>query len=236
MPNYENMPEQKDSTEKLSNQALTIATTAAAGLAAAALLIESRGRALPALAEIGDSALNFLSRETKPVMKFIAEDVTGQAKSVLAEGGETAALADRKLLAEAAKPLSDMELGARPAPQYGNGTRPIETKYLGFINKWPVEGVRVYGDKVDIYVTQNHHWLELKGFDKPVGFVKPFGQSPANVQGLDILNTRISNVKVPSLNSLLSGGENQPASITLSRGSAPEIRLTGNIKATEFWH
>jgi hypothetical protein len=213
---------------KLSEEALMIASTATLALAAAALVVESKGRALPALVEAGER---------------LAADA---GERVGVASGEALERRGGSLIPEILKPkasafsgdVENVELGARPAPQYGQGAKAMDASHLAFIDKWPVEGVRVHGDAVDLYVTKNGHWLELKNFQRPFGERGLFGQPPLPVQPLDLLNTQVRNIRVTPRNpfaGLAETTEGQKASITLTRGAMHEINLTGNVKITEFW-
>ncbi len=245
--------ETQDASQKLSDQAVTLAAAATTALAAGVMLAASRGRSMPQLIEIGETALTQALRSSKTLTRETFGLVRG---GVTAFGREGASFADDALMAgnksasnlmmresaEATAPkvvtpgvadqaatsanIRHMELGARPAPQYAHGAKPIEEQYLGFIRKWPVEGVRVHPGGVDLYVTKNGHWLELKNFKDPGG----------RINGLDMLNTRISDVRVSSLNSAINGSADKPTtSVILEMGKRDPVKLTGQIKATEFW-
>ena len=118
--------------------------------------------------------------------------------------------------------MADIELGARPGWQYANGAKELDAKYLGFTRGWPVEGVTVNKEGVNLFTTKNHHWVKIGPFDKPT----------ADTHALDdLLNTYITNVRTGA-----SSGK-EVSSIVLKRdtASAYGTELTGKLKPIEFW-
>ncbi|MBK9206747.1 MAG: hypothetical protein IPL73_30900 [Candidatus Obscuribacter sp.] len=66
--------------------------------------------------------------------------------------------------------------------------------------------------------------------------MKNFKDPGGRINGLDLLNTRISDVRVSSLNSAFNGSADKPTtSVLLEMGKRDPVKLTGQIKATEFW-
>jgi len=236
--------EKQDASQKLSDQALTIAASTTAVLAASAMLVASKGRTMPQLIEVGETALSQVLRTSKALTREsfglarsggLVDDALSlgsksRANLMIKESTASSTSGMLKSGADAAKDsasLRYMELGARPAPQYGLGAKPIDEQYLGFIRKWPVEGVRVHPGGVDLYVTKNGHWLELKNFKDPGN----------HLNGLDMLNTRISEVRVSTLNNAINSSADKPVTtVLLELGKREPVKLTGQIKATEFWH
>ncbi len=232
---------QHEASTKLSNQALEY--TAVAALAATTLLIASKGRVLPELAFAGESAAStglrsarVLGREAfgladdlvKP-MKLVVDGVetkvgqlTGATVKEAVSGSKGLADDVAKTLKPDEKLMANIELGARPGWQYASGAKPLEAKYLGFTRSWPVEGVSVNNEGVNLFTTKNHHWVKIGPFDKPT----------AGTNALDdLLNTYITDVRTGA-----SSGK-EVSSIVLKRDSASAYgtELTGRLKPIEFW-
>ena len=232
---------QHEASTKLSTQALEY--TAVAAVAAATLLVASKGRVLPELALASESAaasglrnsralgrqvLGLADDFAKP-MKLVVDGIeskVGQAAAAvvkdtvsgskgLADDAVKALMPDEKLMA-------NIELGARPGWQYANGAKALEAKHLGFTRGWPVEGVSVSDEGVNLFTTKNHHWVKIGPFSKPT----------AGTQALDdLLNTYITDVRTGA-----SSGK-ELSSIVLKRdtASAYGTELTGRLKPIEFW-
>lgn len=237
----------------------TLSTRATTGFVAKDVLAGSRTMFLDSSAGgalSGKAAANEVGRMTETAIgdegktllgKMLRKDGTGIAETTIQKDGaataETAlqkdgtAVAENAAKAEATKPSRFMELGARPDPQYGSGTRAIEEKYLGFINGWPVEGVKMHPGGVDIYVTNNHHWLRLKDFKLPTERMYDISKRTMldqDVQAMDILNTRVTSVRVTEP---IAGSTAKPTTtVFLRMGDKEPVKLTGQIDAKEWWH
>lgn len=232
---------QYEASTKLSTQAFEY--TAVAALAATTLLIASKGRVLPELAFVGESAaksglrssrvlgreaLGFADDLVKP-MKLVVDGVESKVGQLAGAAVKDAVSGSKGLADDVAKTLkpdeklmANIELGARPGWQYANGAKPLEAKHLGFTRGWPVEGVSVNNEGVNLFTTKNHHWVKIGPFDKP----------PAGTNALDdLLNTYITNVRTGA-----SSGK-EVSSIVLKRdtASAYGTELTGRLKPIEFW-
>lgn len=232
---------QQEASTKLSTQAFEY--TAVAALAATTLLIASKGRVLPELALVGESAgttslrtsrafgrqaLGLVDDLARP-MKLVVEGVESKVAQATGTIVKDAATGSKGLVDDAAKTLKpserlmdNIELGARPGWQYANGAKELEAKYLGFTRGWPVEGVTVNKEGVNLFTTKNHHWVKIGPFDKPT----------ADTHALDdLLNTYITDVKTGA-----SSGK-EVSSIVLKRdtASAYGTELTGRLKPIEFW-
>lgn len=136
--------------------------------------------------------------------------------------------------------LHCLELGALPDPKYGSGTRAIEEKYLGFIEGWSVQGVKIHAAGIDIYVTHNRHWLRLKNFKLHAEDVHDLSRLEAHpsrdVHALDILNARVKDVRVTPVTNAMTASEKPTTTIFLQLGQREPVKLTGEIEATEWWH
>lgn len=161
------------------------------------------------------SGLKAMSKEI-----FSAGDAATESK--LVTGVSAGAKAQ---VAETSKSAANAELGASYDPKYAARSQPLEARYLGFTRKWPVEGTTINDEGVNLYVTRNGHWVRMAGFEKP----------PADVHGLDILNTRIGDVRT-TVQRTASGEDKNITSVILEMGRREPIKLTGQIKATEFWY
>jgi hypothetical protein len=231
---------------KLSTQALEY--TAVAALAATTLLVASKGRVLPELALVGESAagnslrtlpglggrvfgkqtLGLADDLVKP-MKLVVEGVDAKVGQMIGTTVKDVVTGSKgvvddvtKTLKPSEKLMADIELGARPGWQYANGAKELEAKYLGFTRGWPVEGVTVNKEGVNLFTTKNHHWVKIGPFDKPT----------ADTHVLDdLLNTYITNVRTGA-----SSGK-EVSSIVLKRDTASAFgtELTGKLKPIEFW-
>ena len=145
--------ETQDASQKLSDQAVTLAAAATTALAAGVMLAASRGRSMPQLLEVGETALTqalrsskALTRETFGLVRggvtafgregasFVDDAVVAGNKSasklMMRESAEATApkvvtpgVADQ---AASAPNIRHMELGARPAPQYAHRAKAIE--------------------------------------------------------------------------------------------------------------
>ncbi|MBP9091212.1 hypothetical protein KBI23_09295 [bacterium] len=238
--------DQHEASTKLSTQAFEY--TAVAALAATTLLIASKGRVLPDLALVGESAggtglrtvpafggrvfgkqaLGLADDLVKP-MKLAFDAVETKVAQIAGSTVKDAVTGSRGLVDDVAKTLkpseklmADIELGARPGWQYANGAKELDAKYLGFTRGWPVEGVTVNKEGVNLFTTKNHHWVKIGPFDRPA----------ANTHALDdLMSTYIADVKTGS-----SSGK-QLSSIVLKRdtASAYGTELTGRLKPIEFW-
>jgi hypothetical protein len=232
---------QQEASTKLSTQAFEY--TAVAALAATTLLIATKGRVLPELALVGESAagtslrssrafgrqaLGLVDDLAKP-MKLAVEGVESKVAQATGTIIKDATVGSKGLVDDVAKTLkpseklmADIELGARPGWQYANGAKELDAKYLGFTRGWPVEGVTVNKEGVNLFTTKNHHWVKIGPFDKPT----------ADTHALDdLLNTYITNVRTGA-----SSGK-EVSSIVLKRdtASAYGTELTGKLKPIEFW-
>lgn len=235
-----------EASTKLSTQALEY--TAVAALAATTLLIASKGRVLPELALVGESAggsglrtlpafggrvigkqaLGLADDLVKP-MKLVVDGIESKIGQIAGSTVKDAAAGSKGLVDDVAKNLkpseklmADIDLGARPGWQYANGAKELDPKYLGFTRGWPVEGVTVNKEGVNLFTTKNHHWVKIGPFDKPT----------ADTHALDdLLNTYITNVRTGA-----SSGK-EVSSIVLKRdtASAYGTELTGKLKPIEFW-
>ncbi len=230
-----------EASTKLSTQALEY--TAVAALAATTLLIATKGRVLPELALVGESAagtslrssrafgrqaLGLVDDLAKP-MKLAFDAVDTKVGQIAGSTVKDAVTGSKGLVDDVAKTLkpseklmADIELGARPGWQYANGAKELDAKYLGFTRGWPVEGVTVNKEGVNLFTTKNHHWVKIGPFDKPT----------ADTHALDdLLNTYITNVRTGA-----SSGK-EVSSIVLKRdtASAYGTELTGKLKPIEFW-
>lgn len=232
---------QQEASTELSTQAFEYAAVAA--LAATTLLIASKGRVLPELALVGESAagtslrtsrgfgrqaLGLVDDLAKP-MKLVVEGVESKVAQATGSIIKDATVGSKgivddvaKILKPSEKLMADIELGARPGWQYANGAKELEAKYLGFTRGWPVEGVTVNKEGVNLFTTKNHHWVKIGPFEKPT----------ADTHALDdLLNTYITNVRTGA-----SSGK-EVSSIVLKRdtASAYGTELTGKLKPIEFW-
>lgn len=231
---------------KLSTQALEY--TAVAALAATTLLIASKGRVLPELALVGESAagtslrtlpglggrvfgkqtLGLADDLVKP-MKLVIDGIDSKVGQMIGTTVKDVVTGSKGVVDDVAKTLkpneklmADIELGARPGWQYAKGAKELEAKYLGFTRGWPVEGVTVNKEGVNLFTTKNHHWVKIGPFDKPT----------ADTHALDdLLNTYITNVRTGA-----SSGK-EVSSIVLKRdpASAYGTELTGKLNPIEFW-
>ena len=120
---------------------------------------------------------------------------------------------------------ANIRLGANPAPEYAAHSQPVGAEYLSFTRKWPVEGVNIHDQGVNLVVTHNGHWVKLENFGKPT----------ADVHGLDILNTRIGQIRT-WISPQAEGGSRKMTSVVLEMGRRDPIELIGQVKATEFWY
>ena len=232
---------QHEASTKLSTQAFEY--TAVAALAATTLLIASKGRVLPELALVGESAAGTSLRTSRAFgrqalgladdlvkpMKLVVDGIESKVGQIAGATVKDAATGSKGLVDDVAKTLkpgeklmADIELGARPGWQYANGAKELEAKHLGFTRGWPVEGVTVNKEGVNLFTTKNHHWVKIGPFDKPT----------ADTHALnDLLNTYITNVRTGT-----SSGK-EVSSIVLKRDTASAFgtELKGHIKPIEFW-
>jgi len=195
---------------KLSNQAIEAA--ALATLATTALILASKGKFLPELAPVAKNSL----LGAKVVAREALESAPAVGKSIMSRTFESVGSAVNKNV------IADIELGARPGWQFAKGAKTLEAKYLDFTRGWPVEGVSVNKEGVNLFTSRNHHWVKIGPFDKPT----------ADVHALDdLLNTYIANVRTGGA----SGKEVSSLVLKRDTASAFGTELTGRLKPIEFW-
>lgn len=119
---------------------------------------------------------------------------------------------------------ANIQLGANYAPEYAARHQALDPQYLGFTHKWPVEGVNIHDQGVNIVVTKNGHWVKMSNFEKPT----------ADIHGLDILNTRVSRVSTYMEHTI--AGEKQMTRVELELGKRDPVVLKGPVSAVEFWY
>lgn len=235
--------EQSEAKSRLSSQAFNYAALGAAVLTAA-ILVESKGNApklLPALIADGKSLSKAAWHDSGAIVDDLA--LGGKLRPMMRVGetaaSETAAIVDMPLAGKALTKgetaisgelmpsdlAANIRLGANPAPEYAARSQPVGAEYLNFTSKWPVEGVNIHDQGVNLVVTRNGHWVKLENFDKPT----------ADVHGIDILNTRIGQIRT-WISPQAEGGSRKMTSVVLEMGRRDPIELIGQVKATEFWY